>query len=95
MTSRPKSASIMSTLNATEPVGAGASGLVLGKLVTSDFLTLLDDQQREIVILLSSGYRQHEIAERLGYANHSPIAKKLARIRRQAEAYFDLGSGSD
>jgi len=62
---------------------------VLGKLVTSDFLTLLDSQQREIVVLLSSGYRQHEIAERLGYANHSPIAKKLARIRRQAEAFFD------
>jgi hypothetical protein len=67
---------------------------ILGKIVTSDFLALLDNQQREIVVLLSSGYRQHEIAEQLGYANHSPIAKKLARIRRQAEIYFDLGSGS-
>jgi hypothetical protein len=63
---------------------------VLGSLVTSDFLALLDAKQRQIVILLSSGYRQHEIAEQLGYANHSPIAKKLARIRRQAAAFFDL-----
>lgn len=63
---------------------------VLGKLVTSDFLALLDNQQREIVVLLSSGYRQHEIAEQLGYANHSPISKKLAHIRHQAEMYFDL-----
>jgi hypothetical protein len=67
----------------------------LGKLVTSDFLALLDSQQREIVVLLSSGYRQHEIAEHLGYASHSPISKKLAHIRRQAEKYFDLEAGSD
>lgn len=68
---------------------------VLGKLVTSDFLALLDSQQREIVVLLSSGYRQHEIAELLGYANHSPISKKLAQVRRQAEKYFDLETSSN
>lgn len=61
---------------------------VLGNLVTSDFLALLDSKQREIVVLLSSGYRQHEIAEQLGYANHSPISKKLQQIRKAAEAYF-------
>lgn len=63
---------------------------VLGRIVTSDFLALLDSQQREIVVLLSSGYRQHEIAELLGFANHSPISKRLAHIRRQAERYLDL-----
>lgn len=68
----------------------GPESEVLGRLVTSDFLALLDSQQREIVILLSSGYRQHEIAEKLGYANHSPVSKKLAQIRRQAEQFFDL-----
>src|SRR5450756_968598 len=73
----------------------GPESEILGKLVTSDFLALLDSQQREIVVLLSSGYRQHEIAERLGYANHSSIAKRLTRIRRQAEQFFGLESGSD
>lgn len=72
----------------------GPESEVLGKLVTNDFLALLDSQQREIVVLLSSGYRQHEIAERLGYANHSPISKKLAQIRSQAEQYFGLEPGS-
>lgn len=81
-------------LTDTIPV-QGPESEVLGKLVTSDFLALLDSQQREIVVLLSSGYRQHEIAERLGYANHSPIAKKLARIRQRAEQYFDLGAGPE
>lgn len=73
----------------------GPESEVLGRLVTSDFLSLLDSKQREIVVLLSSGYRQHEIAERLGYANHSPVSKKLARIRRQAEKFFDLDLDSE
>ena len=68
----------------------GPESEIVGKLVTSDFLALLDSKQREIVVLLSSGYRQHEIAERLGYANHSPISKKLAHIRRTAEKFFGL-----
>ncbi len=78
-------------LTETIPV-QGPESEVLGKLVTNDFLALLDKQQRAIVVLLSSGYRQHEIAEQLGYANHSPISKKLNQIRRQAERYFDLGT---
>lgn len=63
---------------------------VLGNLVTSDFLALLDEKQRQIVILLSSGYRQHEIAEQLGYANHSPVSKRLEKIRQQAANFFGL-----
>ncbi len=63
---------------------------VLGSLDTSDFLALLDSKHREIVILLSSGYRQHRIAELLGYANHSPVSKKLAQIRHRAQQFFDL-----
>ncbi|WP_283818579.1 hypothetical protein [Jatrophihabitans telluris] len=29
------------------------------------------------------------IASEMGHANHSPISKKLAKIRKQAEAFFD------
>lgn len=64
----------------------GPESDVLGKLVTSDFRALLDAKQREIVVLLSSGYRQHEIAERLGYANHSPVSKRLSQIRQMTGA---------
>ncbi|MEU5157379.1 sigma-70 family RNA polymerase sigma factor [Glycomyces sp. NPDC021274] len=76
-------------LTDTIPV-QGPESEIVGKLVTSDFLALLDAKQRQIIILLSSGYRQHEVAEVLGYANHSPIAKRLAQIRQQAAAFFDL-----
>ena len=63
---------------------------VVGNMVHADFLTLLNPKDREIVVLLTSGMTKlTEIAEELGYANHSAVSKRLARIRRQAAAYFD------
>lgn len=51
---------------------------MLGKIVTDDFITLLDKQNQQIVILLNSGVtKKTEIAEILGYANHSPVSKRL------------------
>lgn len=59
---------------------------VIGNMVCNDFLALLDPKDRHIVILLSSGYTQlTQIAEIMGYANHSPVSKRLARIREMAE----------
>ena len=52
---------------------------VVDRLVMSDFVALLNEKDRQIVVLLSSGYtRLHDIAAELGYATHSPISKKLA-----------------
>ena len=62
----------------------------LGSLVTNDFLATLDTRNRQIVVLLNSGMTSRtEIAERLGYANHSAVSKRLAQIRKAAESYFD------
>lgn len=64
----------------------GPESEVIGNTVCNDFLALLDPKDRHIVILLSSGYTQlTEIAGILGYANHSPVSKRLARIRKLAE----------
>ena len=64
---------------------------VEGNMVVGDFLALLDQRERQIVVLLHSGYtRLGEIAEILGYKTHSPVSKYLARVRRQAAEYFDL-----
>lgn len=63
---------------------------VVDRLVMSDFVALLNEKDRQIVVLLSSGYtRLHDIAAELGYATHSPISKKLAKIREQAKTFFD------
>jgi hypothetical protein len=76
-------------LTETIPV-QGPESEVLGHLVTSDFLAMLDARNRQIVVLLQSGMTSKtEIADVLGYANHSAISKRLVQIRRAAEAHFD------
>lgn len=75
-------------LTDTAPVQSPESQ-VIGNVVTNDFLALLKPRDREIVILLNSGLTsQPKIAERLGYANHGIISRRLDRIRRIAEAHF-------
>ncbi|MFI0453690.1 sigma-70 family RNA polymerase sigma factor [Actinomadura sp. 6N118] len=75
-------------LTDTIPV-QGPETEVLDGLVYGDFLALLDPRERQVVVLLRSGVTKlTEIADLLGYANHSPVSKRLARIRRKANAYF-------
>ncbi|MGH3305765.1 MAG: hypothetical protein ACRDOK_29700 [Streptosporangiaceae bacterium] len=76
-------------LTDTIPV-QGPEAEVEDNLVFADFLALLDESERQIVILLRSGHTKvGDIAGILGYRNHSPVSKRLARIRRKAEAYFE------
>ena len=76
-------------LTDTIPV-QGPESEVVGKLVTNDFLATLDTRNRQIVVLLNSGMTSRtEIAERLGYANHSAVSKRLTQIRAAAQNYFD------
>ncbi len=59
-------------------------------MITNDFLALLDIRNRQIVVLLTSGVTSKtEIADILGYANHSAVSKRLAQIRRAAITFFD------
>ncbi len=51
------------------------------------FLTLLSENDAKIVKLLEMGYTQVEIAERLGYANHSGVSKRIKHIRTQMTKY--------
>lgn len=75
-------------LTDTVPV-QGPETEVLDGLVYGDFLALLDPRERQVVVLLHSGVTKlTEIADLLGYANHSPVSKRLARIRDKANAYF-------
>ena len=58
-------------------------------LVFADFLALLDERERQVVVLLRSGTTKvGEVARALGYKNHSPVSKRLALIRKKAADYF-------
>jgi hypothetical protein len=64
---------------------------VEGRLVFADFLALLEPRDRQIVVLLNSGTTKlTDIADVLGYRNHSPISKRLKRIREQAARHFGV-----
>ena len=76
-------------LTDTIPV-QGPETQIVDRLVLSDFLALLDPQEREVVVLLRSGTTNlTEIADIMGYRNHSPISKRLRTIRDTAARYFD------
>jgi hypothetical protein len=76
-------------LRDTMPVH-GPESEVYEDLIWEDFMGLLDEKERRIVVCIRSGItRVGEISELLGYANHSPVSKALARIRRKALEYLD------
>jgi len=77
-------------LDDTIPV-QGPSSELEDDLVWEDFMTILDVKERHVVVCLRSGHTNlSTIAEELGYATHSPISKKLKKIREKARKHFDL-----
>jgi hypothetical protein len=68
----------------------GPESEVHADLLFEDFLALLNPREREIIVCIRSGMtRVGDIARELGYANHSPVSKALARIRRRARRELD------
>jgi hypothetical protein len=77
-------------LTDTIPV-QGPETEVMDRVVMADFLTLLNEKDREVVVLVSSGVTKlTEIAQIMGYSNHSAVSKRLNRIREQAAHFFGL-----
>jgi len=76
-------------LTDTIPV-QGPETEVVDRMVFGDFLALLNKRDREVVVLLYSGMTNlTEIADIMAYRNHSPVSKRLNRIREKAARFFD------
>lgn len=76
-------------LDETIPVH-GPESEIHEDLLWEDFLGLLDSREKRIVVCLRNGLtRVGEISKMLGYANHSPVSKALAKIRRKAINYLE------
>lgn len=76
-------------LTDTIPV-QGPETEVVDRMVFGDFMALLNERDREVVVLLYSGMTSlTEIADVMGYRNHSAVSKRLSRIREQASQFFD------
>lgn len=58
---------------------------VEANMLYRSLMTVVSPKDRHVVVCLHSGItRVREIADHLGYANHAPVSKALARIRRKA-----------
>jgi hypothetical protein len=76
-------------LKDTLPVHGPASEYT-DDLLWEDFAALLDRKERHVVVCLRSGTTKlGDIASELGYSNHSPVSKALARIRKKAERFLN------
>jgi hypothetical protein len=63
---------------------------VIGNAAVTDFMTLLNPRQREIVVLLQNGTTKlTDIADIMGYASHGAVSKRLSKIRDIAAQFFD------
>lgn len=68
---------------------AGPESEFAEALLWQDFFAVLNTKEKQIVVCLRKGATNlTEVAQSLGYANHSPISKALARIRQKALKYL-------
>ena len=75
-------------LDSAPPVHSPTSE-VHENLLWEDFFVILNKKDHHIVVCLKNGITKvGEISQILGYANHSPVSKTLAKIREKAKRYF-------
>lgn len=75
-------------LDETIPVH-GPESEIYESLLWEDFMAFLDEKEKRVVICLRNGVTKlSEIADKLGYKNHSPISKRLKEIRKKAKRFL-------
>lgn len=60
---------------------------VIAKDFVERFLATLSEKDRQIVELRQDGYSYVEIADRLGYRNHSGVIKRIEVVKKQFKEY--------
>lgn len=66
---------------------------VVDAAFVEDFLSTLSDKDRQILELRMQGYTLQEVADKVGYKNHSGVLKRIRKIGQAYEKYAneDLG----
>lgn len=65
------------------------------KVLAEQFMETLSEKDRQILQLRLEGDTMEEIAEKLGYANHSGVLKRLRKIGHAFEKYADVDYSFD
>lgn len=64
-------------------------------ILAKKFMETLSEKDRQILQLRLKGKTLEEVADRLGYANHSGVLKRLKKIGQAFEKYADVDYGFD
>ena len=60
---------------------------VIAKDFAERFLATLSDKDRQIVKLRQDGYSYVEVADKLGYKNHSGVIKRIEAVKKKLKEY--------
>lgn len=66
---------------------------VTAKVMVEEFMSTLTDKDRRILELRMQGVTLEEIADRLGYANHSGVLKRIRKIGQAYEKFAGVDYG--
>jgi len=66
---------------------------ITSEVMVEEFMSTLTDKDRRILELRMNGVTLEEIAEQLGYANHSGILKRIRKIGQAYEKYAGVDYG--
>jgi hypothetical protein len=67
----------------------GPDSEVHENILWEDFIGLVNKKDQRVIVCLRNGLtRVGDISKELGYINHSPVSKALARIRKQAADFL-------
>lgn len=68
---------------------ANVEEYVIAKVFVEQFMETLSDKDRKLVALRQAGYTWAEIAEKLGYASHTGVLKRVKYIMKQYREFED------
>ena len=78
-----------------EDVSANAEEQVISEVIVKQFMESLSEKDRKILEMRLEGYTQEEIADELGYKNHSGVQKRITKIGLAYQEFTKVDLGFD
>ena len=78
-----------------EDVSANAEEQVISEVMIKQFMESLSEKDRKILEMRLEGYTQEEIADELGYKNHSGVQKRITKIGLAYQEFTEVDLGFD
>ena len=68
---------------------------IISEVMIKQFMDSLSEKDRKILEMRLEGYTQEEIADELGYKNHSGVQKRITKIGLSYQEFTKVDLGFD